>query len=58
MMAQGLLGLVVLVTVVFPAAALAGEQDFFAGLDVSGGTAFGSSSTTVRPLPEAGSSAM
>jgi hypothetical protein len=53
MMAQGLLGLVVLVTVIFPAAALAGEQGFFAGLDVSGGTAFGYSSTTNGGAPVA-----
>jgi hypothetical protein len=48
------LRLIILATVAVPTAALAGEQGFFAGLDVSGGTAFGSSSTTNGGAPVAG----
>ncbi len=53
-MAQGLLRLAVLAIVIFPVSALAGEQGFFAGPDVFGGTAFGSSSTTNGGAPFAG----
>jgi hypothetical protein len=53
-MAQGLLGLAVLAAIACPVAASAGEPGFFAGLDVSGGTAFGSSGTTNGGAPIAG----
>jgi hypothetical protein len=54
MMAQGLLRLAVLATVVAPVSAFAGEPGFFAGPDVFGGMAFGSSSTTNGGAPAAG----
>ena len=50
----GPLVLVPAILAAVPAMALAGERDFFAGLDVSGGTAFGSSSTTDGGAPFAG----
>lgn len=43
-----------IVLAICPAMALAGERDFFAGLDVSGGTAEGSSSTRDGGAPFAG----
>ncbi|ABE62556.1 conserved hypothetical protein [Nitrobacter hamburgensis X14] len=54
MMSPGLLGLAALATIAFPLSAFATEQGFFAGLDVSGGAAFGSSRTTNGGAPFAG----
>lgn len=54
MMLRGLLGLVTLATIASPLSALAAEPGFFAGLDVSGGAAFGSSSTVNGGAPFAG----
>ena len=51
---RGLSGLAALVTIAAPLSALAGEQGFFAGLDVAGGAAFGSSSTINGGAPFAG----
>ena len=53
-MRPGSQGLAFFVAVAFPLSAFAGEQGFFAGLDVSGGAAFGSSSTTNGGAPFAG----
>jgi len=53
-MRLGSLGLVVLAATAIPESALAAEQGFFAGLDVSGGAAFGSSSTANGGAPFAG----
>jgi hypothetical protein len=54
MVSPRLLGLAALATIAFPLSALAEGQGFFAGLDVSGGAAFGSSGTTNGGAPFAG----
>lgn len=53
-MRRGSLRLAVLAAIAVPESALAGEQGFFAGLDVSGGAAFGATSTTNGGAPFAG----
>lgn len=53
-MRLGSLTLAVVGVIAFPVSVFAGEQGFFAGLDVAGGAAFGSSSTTNGGAPFAG----
>lgn len=53
-MARGLLGVIILSIVAVPVSAFAGERGFFAGPDVFGGAAFGSSSTTNGGMPAVG----
>ena len=54
MMRLGPLVLGVLAAVAVPVSALAGEQGFFAGVDATGGMAFGSSGTTDGGAPSGG----